>query len=62
MNLADMNSTEVLSKWFPHVCKPFICNAPMFGTANAILAASVAKAGGFGNIYFVTLPSEDYDI
>ena len=41
-------SSATLQTWFPHTTAPFLCNAPMYGSANAELAAAVTKAGGFG--------------
>jgi NAD(P)H-dependent flavin oxidoreductase YrpB (nitropropane dioxygenase family) len=35
---------------FLHIIKPFIANAPMYGVANAALAAAVTKAGGLGSL------------
>lgn len=43
-------SSATLQTWFPHTTAPFLCNAPMYGSANAELAAAVTKAGGFGFI------------
>lgn len=40
----------LLKSWFPHCSTPIISNAPMFGTANAPMAAAVTKAGGLGFI------------
>lgn len=44
-----MTSQSLLHEWFPQATFPFLCNAPMYGTANAELATAVTKAGGFGD-------------
>ncbi|MCJ1236674.1 hypothetical protein MMC14_004656 [Varicellaria rhodocarpa] len=43
-------TTKDIKTWFPRVSSPFICNAPMYGFANAELAIAVTKAGGLGFI------------
>lgn len=44
--------SETLQTWFPHTTTPFLCNAPMYGFANAELAVAVTKAGGFGEFLY----------
>ncbi|KAJ5653194.1 Aldolase-type TIM barrel [Penicillium lividum] len=50
---------HLLQKWFPHTSTPFIANAPMFGFADAHLAAAVTKAGG---LELGTIPSNNLSI
>ena len=42
------HEVNLLQGWFPHITRPFIANAPMFGSATAEMAAAVTRAGGFG--------------
>jgi nitronate monooxygenase len=39
-----------LQQWFPHTTTPFIASAPMYGFADAALAAETSRVGGFGFI------------
>ncbi|KAI9674834.1 MAG: hypothetical protein M1822_009030 [Bathelium mastoideum] len=45
-----MAARSLLKSWFPTTTSPLVCNAPMFGTANASMAAAVSRAGGLGII------------
>ena len=40
-----MATADLLRKLYPHAMSPFIANAPMYGSADAGLAAAVTRAG-----------------
>jgi hypothetical protein len=42
-----MATADLLRKLYPHAMSPFIANAPMYGSADAGLAAAVTRAGGY---------------
>ncbi|KAI6390674.1 hypothetical protein MCOR23_009431 [Pyricularia oryzae] len=48
--IANMATTTLLKKWFPHTEAPVIISAPMLGIATGTLAAQVTKAGGLGMV------------
>lgn len=43
-----MASSKILQTWFPGTTSPFLCNAPMYGSATKTMAVAVTQAGGFG--------------